>query len=136
MRQLTLVLLLCLGTSLFAQEDIPIVTARSHVRHVSHGPKVIKRVPPVYSEEARTKNLEGTVMVRVVIDKKGEAKSVTAISGDPILAKAAVAAVKQWRWEPYKIADQVYEIETDLAIGFHRGPAPENPHAGMDSPAH
>ncbi len=136
MRQLTVVLLLCFAASLFAQDDKPVVTARSHVRHVSHGPKVIKRVPPVYSAEARAKNLQGTVMVRVVIDKSGNAKSVTALSGDPMLEKAAVEAVKQWQWEPYKIADQVYEVETDLAIGFHRGPAPESPHAGMAEPSH
>ena len=63
---------------------------------------LVKKVEPVYPLEAKVVRLEGTVMLRAVIDTSGEIFEVRAISGPPLLESAAVDAVKQWQFRPYR----------------------------------
>lgn len=64
---------------------------------VSRPPILISQVPPVYPKAARA---EGVVSVRIMIDKEGRVTKVDVLEGDPLLAQAAVDAVKQWRYKP------------------------------------
>ena len=43
----------------------------------------------------------------------------SAAQGDPILAEAAVKAVKQWRYRPYLLKGEPVEVETTIKIQFH-----------------
>lgn len=64
-------------------------------------PKAIKKVNPQYPEDARNEKVQGTVLLEVVIRKDGSVGQITPLrSTDDRLTKAAVAAVRQWTFEP------------------------------------
>ena len=65
-----------------------------------HSRAVVHRVQPVYPEIARRLSLEGLVMVRADVSADGHVKSVTVVSGNAILAQAAVRAVREWTFAP------------------------------------
>jgi len=58
------------------------------------------RVQPVYPDLARKMNLTGTVKVEVVVAPNGSVKDAKVVGGHPVLANAALEAVKKWRFEP------------------------------------
>lgn len=62
--------------------------------------KVKSRVQPVYPEIARRMGIAGVVKVQVVVAPNGNVKSTKLVGGHPLLANAAMDAVKKWRFEP------------------------------------
>lgn len=58
------------------------------------------RVEPVYPELARKMNITGVVKVQVVVAPNGTVKEAKVVGGHPVLAGAALEAVKKWRFEP------------------------------------
>lgn len=58
------------------------------------------KVQPVYPELARKMNLTGTVKVEVVVAANGTVKDAKVVGGHPVLATAALEAVRKWRFEP------------------------------------
>ena len=58
---------------------------------------------PQYPELARKMNLSGTVKVQVVVSPNGTVKEAKVIGGHPVLANAALDAVRKWRFEPAAI---------------------------------
>ena len=79
---------------------------------------LVKKVEPVYPLEAKVVRLEGTVVLRAVIDTTGEVAAVGALSGPPLLESAAVAAVRQWQYRPYTVNGQPVEVETTIQVVF------------------
>jgi TonB family protein len=57
-------------------------------------------VQPVYPELARKMNIGGSVKVEVVVAPNGTVKDAKVVGGHPVLANAALEAVKKWRFEP------------------------------------
>jgi TonB family protein len=45
--------------------------------------------------------IQGTVKLRVIVDKSGVPIKVSLVSGHPVLAPSALDAAKQWRYKPY-----------------------------------
>ena len=62
--------------------------------------KAKSKVAAVYPELARRMNLRGTVKVEVVVLPNGTVKGARVMGGHPVLADAALDAVKKWRFEP------------------------------------
>ena len=58
------------------------------------------RVQPVYPDLARKMNITGTVKVEVTVNPNGTVKDAKVVGGHPVLAGAALDAVKKWRFEP------------------------------------
>lgn len=58
------------------------------------------KVQPTYPELARKMNLSGIVKVEVVVAPNGSVKEAKVVGGHPVLAGAALEAVKKWRFEP------------------------------------
>jgi TonB family protein len=58
------------------------------------------RVQPVYPDLARKMNLSGTVKIQVVVAPNGTVKDAKVVGGHPVLAGAALDAVRKWRFEP------------------------------------
>jgi TonB family protein len=62
--------------------------------------RVKSKVQPTYPELARKMNLTGTVKVEVVVAPNGTVKEAKVVGGHPVLANAALDAVRKWRFEP------------------------------------
>ena len=63
-------------------------------------PVLINKIEPIYPETAKAAGISGDVLLIVSVDEKGETIRVSAIDGHPELAKTAITAVSQWRYEP------------------------------------
>lgn len=61
------------------------------------------KVPAVYPDLARRMNLTGTVKVEVVVAANGTVKEAKVVGGHPVLATAALEAVRKWRFEPASV---------------------------------
>jgi TonB family protein len=61
------------------------------------------KVQPSYPDLARKMNITGTVKVEVVVAPNGTVKEARVIGGHPVLANAALEAVKKWRFEPASV---------------------------------
>jgi TonB family protein len=62
--------------------------------------RVKSKVQAVYPDLARKVNLTGTVRVEVVVAPNGTVKDAKVVGGHPVLANAALDAVRKWRFEP------------------------------------
>ncbi len=79
---------------------------------------LVDRVEPDYPKIAIAMHLTGTVELRAVIGTDGAVKNIEVASGNTILANAAVAAVKQWRYQPTRLSGQAVEVETVITVQF------------------
>jgi periplasmic protein TonB len=80
--------------------------------------KLINKVPPQYPEVARSAHVTGTVVLRAVISKSGGIEQLQLVSGPPLLAKAAMDAVTQWRYRPTVLNGQPVEVDTTINVVF------------------
>jgi TonB family protein len=79
---------------------------------------VVHRVHPTYPKQAIVKKLHGSVVLQAIISKQGKVDSLQLVSGDPILAQAAAAAVKQWRYKPYWHNNEPTDFQTRVTVDF------------------
>jgi len=79
---------------------------------------VIRKVQPRYPQNALSMRIQGSVQMEATIDKEGNVTNLKVTSGDPILARAAVEAVRQWRYKPYYLDGQPVEIQTQISVNF------------------
>jgi protein TonB len=79
---------------------------------------LIRRVQPEYPALAKQARIQGTVVLRAVIDREGTIQDLQVISGHPLLVQAAVNAVRLWRYRPYYLNDQPVEVETQVTVNF------------------
>jgi len=99
---------------------VPKVATPQRVRvsaGVTSGLKV-KDVKPVYPPLARQARIQGTVVLHAVISKDGSIEGLTLVSGHPMLAPAAIDAVKQWRYKPYLLNGEPVEVDTEVMVNF------------------
>jgi periplasmic protein TonB len=75
-------------------------------------------VAPKYPPEAGRARIEGTVVLLAVIGKDGTVEDVRVESGLPMLAQAAIEAVKQWRYRPYLLNGEPVEVNSQITINF------------------
>ena len=80
---------------------------------------VMDKKPLTYPDSARNAGIQGGVVLKVVVAETGDVKEVVVVSGDPLLAQAAVDAMKQWKYKPYLVDGVPVEMETQVSINFH-----------------
>lgn len=79
---------------------------------------LIKKVQPPYPPLARQARIQGNVVLQAEISKEGTIQNLRLISGHPMLAPAAIEAVKQWRYRPYFLNGEPVEVETQITVIF------------------
>lgn len=79
---------------------------------------VTQRVEPEYPESARERRIQGAVDLDALVGKDGVVEKFTAIRGNPDLAAAASAAVRQWRFKPYQRDGQREAFQTRITVTF------------------
>jgi len=81
---------------------------------------LVHRVEPVYPAEARKQGLEGTIALDIVVGRDGAVLRMHALNGPDVLARAAMDALRWWKFEPYRINGEPAVVETTVAVEFKR----------------
>ena len=79
---------------------------------------VTHRVDPDYPEAARPANLQGVIVLDVVVGRDGSVVDMRALNGPDVLAQAAMDALRWWRFEPYRVDGRPVVVETTVAVEF------------------
>jgi protein TonB len=79
---------------------------------------LIRKIQPAYPPLARQARIQGQVLLQAVISKDGSIENLRLISGHPMLAPAALDAVKQWKYKPYYLNGEPVEVETQITVIF------------------
>ena len=101
-----------------AKSAVPAPVKRIRIASRVAEANLIHDVVPQYPPEAGRARIEGTVVLMAVIGKDGSVKDVRIENGLPILAQAAIDAVKQWRYRPYMIDGEPVEVDSRITINF------------------
>lgn len=99
---------------------VPKVATPQRVR-VSQGVSnglLIRKVQPAYPPLARQARIQGQVLLQAQISKDGSIENLQLISGHPMLAPAAIEAVKQWRYKPYMLNGEPVAVDTQVVVNF------------------
>ncbi|MCI0623478.1 MAG: energy transducer TonB, partial [Acidobacteria bacterium] len=84
-------------------------------------PRLLKHVQPIYPPNAKAARLEGSVRIDAVIDTTGRVVEMKVTDGHPLLAAAALAAVREWVYEPTYLNGQPVPILTEITVHFRLG---------------
>jgi periplasmic protein TonB len=79
---------------------------------------LVKEVQPIYPRSAIEMHVEGAVQLMATISKTGDISDTEILSGDKQLARAAVEAVKQWKYKPYLLNGEPVDIQTQITVNF------------------
>jgi len=99
---------------------VPKVATPQRVR-VSQGVTqglLMRKIQPAYPPLARQARIQGSVLLQAEISKDGSIQNLRLISGHPMLAPAAIEAVKQWKYKPYILNGEPVEVETQITVNF------------------
>ena len=78
----------------------------------------ITRVEPVYPADAKRAGRQGSVQLSVVIGKNGRVLQASYLSGEPAFAEAAIAAVRQWVYQPTLLNGEPVEWTVQVELNF------------------
>jgi protein TonB len=82
---------------------------------------LIARVEPKYPRMAVETRTQGPVVLTALIGRDGRIENLQAVSGHPLLIKAALDAVREWRYRPTILNGQPVEVETQITVNFRLG---------------
>lgn len=79
---------------------------------------LIYKVEPIYPVVAKTAGVQGAVLIRALISREGTIEQAQVISGSPWLSRAALDAIRQWRYRPYYLNGTPVEVDTEITVNF------------------
>jgi TonB family protein len=79
---------------------------------------LIHKVDPEYPAEAKTRHIQGPVVLDVQVLGDGAVGTIAVVSGDPVLTPSAINAVKQWRYQPASANGKGIESQTRVTVKF------------------
>jgi periplasmic protein TonB len=106
-----------------APAPAPMSSALKAPIRVGHGvkaPRVISAPDPIYPVLARQAKMSGAVVIDAVIDTHGNVVEMRTVSGQPILALAAMEALRHWKYEPTILGSEAIPVELLVTITFVR----------------
>ena len=94
--------------------------SRIHVDEQTVRAKLIKTESPTpkYPEEARKNNIQGNVLLHILVARNGTVKQLDVVQGDPLLARAAVEGVGKWKFQPTVMDGKTVELESEIQVQF------------------
>ncbi len=95
----------------------PVLATARVSQGVSQG-LLIKRVQPKYPPAALAVHAQGSVQIEATINKEGNVTNLHVLKGDAVLARAALDAVRQWRYKPYYLDGEPVEMQTQITVTF------------------
>ena len=106
-------LLVLSATGLLKAEDGPMKVSRADAMSAA-----TSKPPPPYPVIAKQLHVEGEVQVQIVIGEEGKVEGATAVAGNPILTKAALDTVKDWKFTPFKSDGKAVKAQAVLSFSF------------------
>jgi protein TonB len=100
-----------------ANAQAPVLQRVNVSQGVSRG-LLVKQIQPAYPQNALMLRVEGKVQLLATVSKNGDISALKILSGDPILARSAADAVKQWKYKPYLLNGEPVEIQTEVTVNF------------------
>jgi periplasmic protein TonB len=99
----------------------PVTPQRIRVGGNVQAASLLRQVQPVYPQIARTAHISGTVLLHAVIAKDGTIQELTYVSGPALLMRAAMDAVREWRYKPTLLNGEPVEVDTTIQVVFSLG---------------
>jgi TonB family protein len=81
---------------------------------------LVHRVEPAYPPEARKADLQGVIALDIIVGRDGSVVSMHALNGPDVLARAAMDALRWWKFEPYRVNGEPAVVETTVAVEFKK----------------
>ena len=82
-------------------------------------PRILREVKAGYTEDARRANVEGGVVLEIVVRRDGSVSDVKLLNGLPHgLNERAIAAVRQWRFAPATRFGQAVDVVVEVEVEF------------------
>lgn len=106
-----------LSNALVASNSMPQLASVRISHGVSQG-YLIHRVTPVYPAQALMTRLQGKVVLDALIAEDGTVQDLKVAQGDPVLVRAALEAVRQWRYKPYELNRKPVKMSTTITVKF------------------
>lgn len=98
------------------EESLPTPTEEYMVTMM---PRLLKEVRPIYPPKAKKKNIEGRVVLDILIDKKGKVRDAKVLEGPGAgLNRAALKAIKRFKFEPAKMKKKKVAVRVRYSINF------------------
>jgi TonB family protein len=88
---------------------------------------LLYQVSPLYPLIAKNAHISGTVVLDCIISTDGTVESLDYISGPPLLLKAAMDAVRQWRYKPVLVNGKPVRIISTVSVIFTLAGSPSAP---------
>jgi periplasmic protein TonB len=82
-------------------------------------PALLQRVEPVYPPMALAGNIEGVVILEAIVDENGVVQELKVLRAQPIFERAAIAAVRQWRYSPLLLNGKPERFILTVVLSFH-----------------
>ena len=79
---------------------------------------LLHRVQPEYPPIARAAHMSGEVVLHAIIARDGTIRDLEVVSGNPLFAQSARAAVREWRYRPTLLSSEPVEVETYITVKF------------------
>jgi TonB family protein len=99
--------------------EIPAPIARSAAVGGKVQPaRLLKSVPPVYPELARSLHLAGDVTLDSLITADGNVRDIKVVSGPVVLQQAAMDAVRQWKYQPAQLDGKPVPMHLSITVKF------------------
>jgi len=83
---------------------------------------LVRKVIPMYPPIARAARISGVVRLIGIIGKDGSIQNLEIVSGHPMLARAALEAVRQWVYKPTLLNGIPVEVTAPIEVNFTLGP--------------
>jgi protein TonB len=75
-------------------------------------------IRPVYPAIAKAAGVQGTVVVEAVISRRGTIESLHVVSGPAMLQNAALDAIREARYQAYRLNGEPTEVQTTITVNF------------------
>ncbi len=82
-------------------------------------PKLVRQVPPVYPDLALQARVSAIVILEALVDTRGSVQDVKVLRGHPLFDAAAMAAVRQWRYQPLLLNGQPTDFILSVTVLFN-----------------
>ena len=85
-------------------------------------PRKTRHVPPLYPPVAAAARIEGTVVLEAIIDHEGNVSNLRVVQSIPLLDRAALDAVRQWKYEPTRLNSRPVPVVMTVTVTFVLNP--------------